>query len=143
MTSVPGSPDSISRLSDHLAAVQSLSRSVQAGITALGGNRLTEFKLQVELQKELCAGLEFALSLTATSAGDQPSICSSEKEEQLRRRVDQGHRQLAALNRVYAALLRRSRRSLAMYIKLCDSCLEGFGVVDPMHSGRHTWRTEI
>jgi hypothetical protein len=143
MTSVSASPDYAPHLSDHLVAVQSLSRSVQAGITALAENRLSEFKLQVERQKELCPELESAMNLAATSASDPPSTCSFEEEEQLRHDVDQGHRQLAALNRAYAALLRRSRRSIAMQIALCDSCLGGFGTVDPIHSGHHTWRTEM
>jgi hypothetical protein len=143
MTSVPASPDYAPHLSDHLVAVHSLCRSVQTGITALAENRLSEFKLQVELQKELCTGLESAMNLVAISASDATSICFSEKEEQSLLDVDQGHHQLAALNRTYTALLRRSRRSIAMQIALCDSCLGGFGTVDPRHSGRHTWRTEV
>jgi hypothetical protein len=143
MTSVPASPDCAPHLSDHLIAVQSLCQSVQAGIAALGSNRLTAFNVQVELQKELCTGLESAMNLVAISARDQTLICSSEKEEQSLHDVDQGHHQLAALNRAYAALLRRSRRSIAMQIALCDSCLGGSGTVDPGHSGRHTWRTEM
>lgn len=143
MTSVPEPPNCALRLGDHLIAVQSLCQSVQAGIAALGSNRLTAFNMQVELQKELCTGLESAMNLVAISASAQTLICSSEKEEQSLHDIDQEHRQLAALNRAYAALLRRSRRSIAMRIALCDSFLGGFGTVDPRHSGRHTWRTEM
>src|SRR5271166_6657183 len=103
--------------SEYLTVLQALTGAVQDGIEALASNRLQEFKEHLARQEDYCARLQETIRTE--------------------------HRRLSEMNRRYAALLRRSNRSIGLLASLSRSYLDDFDATGPHPSRRLEWHAEI
>lgn len=113
----------------YLAQVHALLQAVASAISAIEKNDLRRFETDLAAQETICNRLSAnrpALSATANS-GEIP-------DAQLVHEIRQAHMALAHLNRVYAALLKRARRSVALMGAIYRGCGE---------AQRHTWSCEV
>jgi hypothetical protein len=111
---------------EHLARVRALLKAVESGISAIEKNNLPEFETHLAVQETMCnrlsasgSTLSSTLSLTATAGHDALGETSdTTSEAQLLKEIREAHVALAHLNRVYAALLKRARRSVGIMASL-------------------------
>jgi hypothetical protein len=122
---------------EHLAQVHALLQAVASAISAIEKNDLPQFETHLAVQETICNRLsanQWMLPATATetaAAGKNP-------DAQLPPEIRQAYVALAQLNRVYAALLKRARRSA----KLMGAFYRSHGAgCDPAQ--RHTWSCEV
>jgi hypothetical protein len=102
---------------EHLAHVRALLRAVESGISAIEKNNLPEFETQLAVQERMCNRLSASgLLLSAAASGQDAARETS--DTQLLADIREAQAALAHLNRVYAALLRRARRSLGLMAAL-------------------------
>jgi uncharacterized coiled-coil protein SlyX len=127
-------------LVEHLAQVQALSRAIGFAIAAIEKNNLRELETQLATQETICNRL----------SGNKLVISSISKVEAVRdetahllQQIRQAHLALAQLNRVYAALLKRSRRHLGQITALYGSHGEGYDRGPSTLPQRHTWSCEV
>ncbi len=127
---------------EHLAQVHALSQAVASAISAMEKNDLQQFETQLAVQETICNRLsatKWALSSTATekpAPGENPDV-------QLQQEIRQAHIALAQLNRVYAALLRRARRSAGLIAALYGSHEKGYDRGPSPRLQNHTWSCEV
>lgn len=103
---------------EHLAQVRALLKAVASGISAMEKNNLPEFETHLAVQETMCNRLSASrptLALAATAGHDAAGETS---DAQLLKEIREAHLSLAHLNRVYAALLRRARRSVGLMTAL-------------------------
>ncbi len=92
---------------EHLAQVYALSHSVQSAISAIEKNDLAQIELHVAEQESICNRISCTpLPLTSAPA--------NHFNPQLQQEIRQAYLELAQLNRVYAALLKRAHKSVAL-----------------------------
>jgi|SRR5271165_107932 len=129
-------------LLEHLAQVHALAQAIASAIAAIEKNDLIKFESYVAAQETICnrlAGTKWAvLSSTAEKApsGENP-------DAQLLREIYQAHLALAQLNRVYAALLKGARKSVALIASLYRSHGEGYDRGPLPSLQRRTWSCEV
>jgi hypothetical protein len=129
-------------LMEHLAQVHALAQAIASAIAAIEKNDLIKFESYLAAQETICnrlAGTKWAvLSSTSekTPSGENP-------DAQLLREIYQAHLALAQLNRVYAALLKRARKSVALIAALYHSHGEGYVRGFSPLPKRHTWSCEV
>jgi hypothetical protein len=111
---------------EHLAHVQALLQAVASAISAIEKNDLPRFETNLAAQETICNRLSANQWGLATSDEDT--------DAQLAREIRQAHVDLAQLNRVYAALLKRARRS----VELMGALYRTYG-----EAQRHTWSCEV
>jgi hypothetical protein len=143
MTS-PSSASQVARdAGEYLDLLHELCLAIEGGIAALCGNRLDDFKIHVVRQEGLCARLRVAIQKAdASSLLGLPSAIPA-GEKQLAPMICAAHRRLAALNRRYAGLLRRSGRWVNMLSAHCRTYLDGFEPATKVLPCCHTWSSEI
>jgi len=96
---------------EHLAQVQALLQAVSSAISAIEKNDLPEFEKRLAAQETICHRLSASMPALLFSAVDG---AEDSAEAQLLQEVRKAHADLAHLNRVYAALLKRARRSVTL-----------------------------
>jgi hypothetical protein len=123
-------------LVEHLALVHALSRAIGSAISAIEKNNLPELETQLAIQETICNRL----------SGNKLAMSSVSKVEVVHgelQQVRQAHLALAQLNRVYAALLKRSRRHLGQITALYGNHGEGYNRGPSTLPQRHTWSCEV
>ncbi|MGA2387804.1 MAG: hypothetical protein ABSF97_02515 [Candidatus Sulfotelmatobacter sp.] len=127
---------------EHLAQVRALAQSVADSISAIEQNDLKRFEIHLATQERLCnrlTGSKWILPSTARDeAVDGPAPRTSMPEE-----IRSAYIALGRLNRTYAALLRRVRKSAETIIALYRSHGEGYLPEPSGMRQRHTWSCEV
>jgi hypothetical protein len=127
---------------EHLAQVHALAQAVSSAISAIEKNDLQKFEIHLAAQESICnrlSGPRWMLPSTATREG----VDGESLDAQLLQEIRQAYVALAQLNRVYAALLKRARRSVELIIALYRSHGEGYDRGPSPLPQRHTWSCEV
>ena len=127
---------------EHLAQVRALSLAVASAISAIEKNDLRQFEIQLANQETICNRLSAAKWILSPTAAEEAGP-GANLDESLLPEIRKAYIALAQLNRVYAALLNRTRRSFGLIAALYRSHGEGYqrGPVPlPQH---HTWSCEV
>jgi hypothetical protein len=97
----------------HLTRVQALTAEVAAAISAIEHNHLDQLQVAVANQERICndlAARKWTPSSLARKFAGGPQAPTSETGEQ----IHAAHVTLAQLNRVYAGVVKRSKRSVEL-----------------------------
>ena len=127
---------------EHLAQVKAPAQAIASAISAIESNDLAEFETYLAAQETICYRLsstKWTLSPTAAEQGDAP-----EKSDQaLLLEIRQAYIGLAQLNRVYAAVLKRTRKSLGLIAALYRSHRLGYDREPYPVPQSGTWSCEV
>jgi len=118
-------------LATHLQQVRALSRELASAISALERNDLPALQSSLALQENICSDLTAQAAAADISLGNLPN------------EIRDAHLELARLNGMYAALLRRSRRSAGLLTALYRYCSQGSSGDAPAVAKRQTWSCEV
>jgi hypothetical protein len=129
-------------LREHLAQVHALSGAIASAILAIEKNNLPELETQLAAQEMICNRLSEA-KLVMSSIFNAETVRGETVNALWPQEIRQAHLALAQLNRVYAALLRRSRRYTGMIAVLYRSHGEGYDRGTSTLPQRHTWSCEV
>jgi len=129
-------------LVEHLAQVHALLQSVAFAISAIEKNNLREFETQLAAQEVICNRLS-GKTLVMSSTSKPEAVRGEAPDMHLPQEICQAYLALAQLNRVYAALVKRSRRHLGQITALYRSHGEGYNRVPSTFPQRHTWSCEV
>jgi hypothetical protein len=127
---------------EHLAQVRVLSQAIASAVAAIENNDLQGLESHLAEQETMCnrllSGGEPA-SVTATILGASGDTLDAHLLQEIR----QAHMALAELNRVYSALLKRARRSLALISALYRSHGSGYDRGSSELPQHHSWSCEV
>lgn len=118
---------------EHLARLRALSQQLASAISAIEHNDLARLQSSVANQESLCCeltGEQWPLSQLATESVVLDEISATQME-------------LAQLNRVYAAVLKRAQRSTALMTALYRSFGQGYGKDAPPPAEDQTLSCEV
>ena len=127
---------------EYLAQVQALTLAVASAISAIEKNDLRKFEIQLAAQETICnrlSGTKWTLSSTAK----EKAVSGENRDAQLLQEIRQSHLVLAQLNRVYAELVKRCRKSVELIAALYRSQGEGYDRRPAFLAQRHTWSCEV
>lgn len=120
------------RLAKHLEQVHALSRELTSAISALERNDLEQLRQSLAVQERICN------ELTAPGpAGNEGA------DTNLREEIRSAHLTLAKANQMYAALLRRSQRSVDLISALYRYCAQGSSKEAANPAKQQTWSCEV
>jgi hypothetical protein len=129
-------------LLEHLAQVHALSRAIASAISAIEKNNLREFETQLATQEMICNRLS-GKTLVMSSTSKAEAVRGETADAHLLQEIRQAHLALTQLNRVYAGLLKRSRRCLGLIAALYRNHEEGYDRGPSTLPQRHTWSCEV
>jgi hypothetical protein len=129
-------------LVEHLAQVHALARAIGSAISAIEKNNLPELETQLATQETICNRLS-GNKLVMSSISKVEAVRGETPDAHLLQQIRQAHLALAQLNRVYAALLKRSRRYLGLIAALYRGHGEGYEREPSTGPQRHTWSCEV
>jgi hypothetical protein len=129
-------------LVEYLAQVHALSQAIASAISAIEKNDLRKLEAHLAVQESICNRLAGAKEMLFPTAKGKV-VAGENPDAQLLQEIRQAHLALAQLNRVYAALLKRARRSAGLIIALYRSHGEGYDREVSTLSQRHTWSCEV
>jgi hypothetical protein len=118
---------------EHLARLRALSQQLATAISAIERNDLPQLQSSVAAQESLCCEL----------TGAQISLSPSAIESVLLEEVRATQMELAQLNRVYAAVLKRAQRSAALMTALYRSFGQGYAKDSPPSAEQQTLSCEV
>jgi len=122
-----------SELTERLARLRALSQQLSSAISAIERNDLVQLQSSVAAQESLCCeltGVPWPLSPLATESALLDGIRATQME-------------LAQLNRVYAAVLRRAQRSAALMTAVYRSFGQGYAKDAPPAAEKQTLSCEV
>lgn len=128
---------------DYLAVLQSLCVEVQDGTSALASNNVEKFKRHLAAQQELCIRLRQISAAGVTEQGAGLPRRQPLGDHLLAPRIHSTHCDLVELNRRYAALVRRSSRTITLLNTHCQTFLDGFGATLLSPHCSSTWSSEV
>jgi len=129
-------------LVEHLAQVHALSRAIGSAISAIEKNNLRELETQLGTQETICNRLS-GNKLAMSSNSGVEVVRGETPDTHLLQQIHQAYLALAQLNRVYAALVKRSRRHLGQITALYGSHGDGYNRGPSTLPQRHTWSCEV
>jgi hypothetical protein len=112
---------------EHLELVRALSREITSAISAIERNNLPGFQAAIAHQEKICHELAARQWSPSAAAGDP---------------VHAAYADLAQINRVYAGVLKRSKRCADLLTALYGSCA-GYGKNVPALGDRQPWTCEV
>jgi hypothetical protein len=126
---------------EHLAQVRALSEEVASAISAIEQNNLQQLQKSVALQETLCDQIaEKKWQLPSASGKDSGTDAAAMP---LIEEIRKAHVALAQVNRVYAAVLKRSQRSAGLIAAIYRNHGQGYAKDAPVLADRHTWSCEV
>ncbi|MGA9798828.1 MAG: hypothetical protein WBQ68_07445 [Terriglobales bacterium] len=125
---------------EYLGRLNSLSEKIVAAIAALERNDLQRFEDSLAAQEFICHELSQTAWVLSPPPPDHGAVRLPGSGFLLE--VKKAHRELARLNRVYAALLNRSRRTMGMVAGLYRCHGWGYDTSRPTVAEPHTWSCE-
>jgi hypothetical protein len=117
--------------SQHLAQVHALLQAMASAIAAIEKNDLRKFDTCLAAQETICHRLSANPCAPPSIARDDAAI--DHLDVRFHQEIREAHKALAQLNRIYAALLKRARKSAQLMTVLHRNH------VPPQ---RHTWSCE-
>lgn len=130
-------------LLDHLAQVRVLSQAIVSAISAIEKNDLQQFENHLAVQETVCNRLADIRKTLSTTAKMNAVAGDDLAGQQLLQQVRQAHVALAQINFVYAALLKRARRSTELIAGLYRSQGEGYDRNPSPLPKRQSWSCEV
>ena len=127
---------------EHLAQVHALSRAIASAILAIEKNDLGQLETHLAVQETICNRLSGTKGIVPLTAKPN-AVANDDPEALLLREFRQAHMTLAQLNRVYAALLKRARRSVGLIAALYRSQGAGYDRGPAAAPQRHSWSCEV
>ena len=124
---------------EHLAKVRALSQELSSAVMAVQQNDLKKLESSLALQETLCHELATKWLLPPATAGETAKSGEMTLVEEIR----EAHLSLAQLNRVYAAVLKRARRSTGLIAGIYRNYGQGYAKDAPAVGQRHTWSCEV
>jgi hypothetical protein len=110
----------------HLARVRALAKEVEAAISAIEHNDLQQLQVAVANQERICgqlATLKWTPFPPVRKRAGEAKAAGSETGEQ----IQEAYLALARLNRVYAGVVKRSKRSVELLSALYGNRGDGYG----------------
>jgi hypothetical protein len=129
-------------LVEHLAQVYALSRAIGSAISAIEKNNFPELETQLATQETICNRLS-GNKLVMSSISKREAVRCEIPDAHLLQQIHQEYLALAQLNRVYAALVKRSRRHLGQITALYGNHGDGYNRGPSTLPQRHTWSCEV
>ena len=126
---------------EHLAQVHALSQAIASAISAIEKNDLPQLETYVAAQETMCNRLSGTKGIFPLSPKTN-ALANGNPEAQLQQELRQAHVALAQLNRVYAALLKRSSRSVGLMAALYRQSA-GYDRSSAPAPQRHSWSCEV
>jgi hypothetical protein len=120
---------------EHLAQVRALLDAIASAISAVEKNDLRKFEVHLAVQETICNRLSAKKWTMWSGAAPGDDAAGENTDANLWEEIRQAHIALAHLNRVYAALLKRARKSVELMSALYISHV-------PLPR-RHTWSCEV
>ena len=111
---------------DYPDLVRALSKEIAAAISAIERNQLKQLEAAIGNQESICHELLARRTSLSPLAGARKHA------------VEEAHRQLAQVNRVYAGVLKRAKRCADLLLALYG---QGYGSDVPL-ADRHSWSCE-
>jgi hypothetical protein len=127
---------------EHLAQVQALAQAVASAISAIEKNDLKEFEIHLAAQERICNRLSSPKWMPPSTA-KQKAVDGKNPEAQLLQEIRQAYVALAQLNRVYAALLKRTRKSTELIAAVYRGRGQGYGCERSPLPQHNTWSCEV
>jgi len=124
---------------EHLAKVRALSQELSSAIAALQHNDLQKLQSSLAVQETLCHELSTQSTLPPVTAGET----AKSGQAALLYEIRDAHLALAQLNLVFAAVLKRSRRSTGLIAGIYRNYGQGYAKDAPAVGQRHTWSCEV
>jgi len=118
-------------LEKQLSWLRLLRQELQSGLDALVNLDLEAFQKHIATQEGICTQLRFldrqsrTNNLVVSKAGEDPSAAGSDslgRLHTLEQELDATKKELGQLNRTYAALIKRSRRTTNLRMSLLAQC---------------------
>jgi hypothetical protein len=128
---------------EHLAQVRALSQAITSAILAIEKNDLRQLETHLAVQETICSRLSAIRGSFITGESDADDDVDENQDAVLRREIIEAHVALAQLNRVYAALLKRSSKSVGMLIALHRSNGVGYHGELSALPQRRSWSCEV
>lgn len=116
---------------EQLELVRALSREITAAISAIERNDLQQFQATIANQEKLCHQLAARKWPPITAAATNPDP------------IHQVYVALAQLNRVYAGVVKRSKRCADLLSALYGACGLGYGKDLAAATEGQTWTCEV
>ena len=126
---------------EHLAQVRALSQAIASAIAAIENNDLQKFETDLGNQETICHRLSAITMLSSAATGTHDA--GARRASQIPKEVVEAHIALAQLNRVYAALLKRVSRSVALIAALYRSHTEGYDRGPSPSAPCNSWSCEV
>jgi len=128
---------------EHLAHVNALRQAIASAISAIEKNDLTQLETHLATQETICNRLSATKRRPLLTASGIAAVTDDADGASLLQEIRHAHLALAQLNRVYASLLKRVRRSLGLMAAIYRSHGEGYDrSPSPLLQG-HTWSCEV
>lgn len=127
---------------EHLAQIHALSRAMASAISAIEKNDLQQFQSHLAVQETICNRLS-ANAAGFSSVATENEVTGENPDATLQKEIVKAHVALAQLNRVYAALLKRSSKTVATLIALYRSDGEGYNRGLSSLPQCHSWSCEV
>jgi len=124
---------------EHLAKVRALSQELSSAIAAVQQNDLKKLESSLAVQETLCHELSTKCPVPPAVAGET----AERAQATLLAEIRDAHLALAQLNRVYAAVLKRLRRSTGLIAGIYRNYGQGYAKDAPAAGQRHTWSCEV
>jgi hypothetical protein len=127
---------------EHRAQVQALAQAVASAISAIEKNDLKQFEIHLAAQERICNRLSSPKWMPPSTA-KQKAVDGKNPDAQLLQEIRQAYVALAQLNRVYAALLKRARKSISQIAAVYRSGGLGYGCERSPLPQQKTWSCEV
>jgi hypothetical protein len=127
---------------EHLAQVQALSQAIASAILAIEKNDLGQLEIHLAAQETICNRLS-GTKVSVPRTAKPNTVANDDPEALLLQEFRQAHMTLAQLNRVYAALLKRARRSVGLIAALYRSQSAGYDRDPAAGPQRYSWSCEV
>lgn len=136
---------------EHLAQVRALTQAIASAISAIEKHDLRQFETHLAVQETICnrlsavsATLSLMTSGIATMTEAEAKTAAGEDSDvALRQEILEAHIALAQLNRVYAALLKRARKTVGLIASLYQGHGQGYNRESSALLQRHSWSCEV
>lgn len=123
------------RHQQELASLEALNRAIAAAIVALEKNDVHAFERHVSAQEAICNGF------ITTPPSCLADLTGSENSE-LAAKVRQAYAAVARINRVYAAVVKRAKKTIGMMEAIYRAAGQGYTTSRPSSTEQNTWSCE-
>jgi hypothetical protein len=118
---------------EYLALVRALSQAIASAISSIEKNDLRQLESDLAAQESICNRI----------CGTKSTLLHGNSDASWLVEIRQAHMALAQLNRVYAGLLQRVRKSAGLIAVLYRSYGEGYDREPSPLPQQHTWSCEV